>query len=92
MCYNCGCGMPDDDMGNPDNITNSTLTHLGQHWGKSLPEVQQIVYSQLQKEAAGAKVKWDSHVSEMFEKASKAWGQSVDDVKKNTLELLKSRI
>jgi hypothetical protein len=22
MCYNCGCQRPDDEMGNPDNITN----------------------------------------------------------------------
>lgn len=22
MCYNCGCQMPDNDMGNADNITN----------------------------------------------------------------------
>ena len=26
MCYNCGCGNPNDDMGNPDNITNETFT------------------------------------------------------------------
>lgn len=25
MCLNCGCGMPEDDMGNPDNITMQTL-------------------------------------------------------------------
>lgn len=25
MCYNCGCGNPNDDMGNPDNITNLTF-------------------------------------------------------------------
>lgn len=25
MCYNCGCGNPNDDMGNPDNITTSTF-------------------------------------------------------------------
>lgn len=25
MCYNCGCGNPNDDMGNPDNITNTTF-------------------------------------------------------------------
>jgi hypothetical protein len=22
MCYNCGCGMPNNDMGHPENITN----------------------------------------------------------------------
>lgn len=25
MCYNCGCGMPNNDMGNSDNITNGTF-------------------------------------------------------------------
>lgn len=25
MCYNCGCGMPNNDMGNPKNITNKTF-------------------------------------------------------------------
>lgn len=25
MCYNCGCGNPNDDMGNPDNLTTSTF-------------------------------------------------------------------
>lgn len=92
MCYNCGCGVPDDDMGNQDNITNNTLTHLGKHWGKNLEEVQKIVYDQLQREFAGEKINWDSHIIEMFEKASKAWGQSIEDAKRNTLELLKSQI
>jgi hypothetical protein len=25
MCYNCGCGKPDDDMGDPKNITDKTF-------------------------------------------------------------------
>ena len=25
MCWNCGCMIPDDDMGNPDNITTETI-------------------------------------------------------------------
>lgn len=25
MCLNCGCGMPEDDMGNKDNITTEDL-------------------------------------------------------------------
>jgi hypothetical protein len=25
MCYNCGCGKLDDDMGNPKNLTNKTF-------------------------------------------------------------------
>lgn len=51
MCYNCGCGMADDDMGDPKNITNKT-----------------------------------------FEEAAKASGQSVEEAKKNALELLKKQV
>jgi hypothetical protein len=25
MCYNCGCGKPQDDMGDPKNITDKTF-------------------------------------------------------------------
>lgn len=25
MCYNCGCGMPNNDMNHPENITNKTF-------------------------------------------------------------------
>jgi hypothetical protein len=51
MCYNCGCQMPDNDMGNPKNITNKT-----------------------------------------FEDAAKASDQSVEDAKKNALELLQKSL
>ena len=44
MCYNCGCHNPQDDMGNPDNITEQTLTHLAEHWGKSLKEAKLILF------------------------------------------------
>lgn len=27
MCYNCGCGNPNDDMGKPSNITSSTFVN-----------------------------------------------------------------
>lgn len=25
MCYNCGCGLPDDDMGKKESITTKTF-------------------------------------------------------------------
>ena len=51
MCYNCGCGNPNDDMGSPDNITNTT-----------------------------------------FEKAAKAYDQSPEEAKLQTLALLKQEL
>lgn len=89
MCYNCGCNLPNDDMGNKDNITNQTLTHLGEHWGKNLKETQQMVFETLQKELNGEKVDEDAHLKEMFETAARTWGQSVDEAKRNAFELLK---
>ena len=46
-----GCGMPDDDMGDPNNITEETI-----------------------------------------KKAAEASGQSVEDAKKNAIELLKKQL
>lgn len=51
MCYSCGCQMPDNDMGNPKNITNKT-----------------------------------------FDEASRAAGQSAEEAKRNTLELLQKTL
>lgn len=28
MCYDCGCGMPDDDHGDPKHITSKTFQQL----------------------------------------------------------------
>ena len=84
MCYNCGCRNPDDDMGHPDNITEDSLQHLSEHWGKSLQETKLQVLKMLEEN----KIE-DPHLVEMFEKAAKAWGQSTDEAKENTLSLLK---
>ncbi len=35
MCYNCGCDNPDDNMGNADNITNSTFEKAAKAWGQT---------------------------------------------------------
>lgn len=35
MCYNCGCGMPNNDMGKPENITNNTFEAAANAMGQS---------------------------------------------------------
>lgn len=72
-------------MGNPDNITEATLKHLSGHWGKSLPETKAIVLKILEEDKIS-----DSHLAQMFEKAAKAWGQTIEEAKKNTQSLLKN--
>jgi hypothetical protein len=41
MCYNCGCHMADNDMGNPENITNKTFEKAAKAAGQPVEEAQQ---------------------------------------------------
>lgn len=86
MCYNCGCGDPQDDMGHPDNITEETLKALSSHWNISHEETKKKLLEMLSNNSS------DEFMDTMFEKAAKAWGQSIDDAKKKTIELLKQEI
>lgn len=90
MCYNCGCHIPQDDMGSPDNITEQTLAHLAKHWDKTLPETKEELYNLLQ--TNDPELKQDHHLKQMFEKAALAWGQSIKEAYKNTHNLLKSEL
>ncbi len=90
MCYNCGCQNADDDMGHSDNITNSTIKHLSEHWDKSFDETRLTLLHALENQ--DQKVLDEVHIKEMFVKAAKAWGQSVDQAKENTKFLLKKEL
>lgn len=41
MCYNCGCGNPNDDMGNPNNITNDTFAKAAEAESQSLKKAKE---------------------------------------------------
>jgi hypothetical protein len=38
MCYNCGCQMPNNDMGKAENITNKTFNAAAEAMGLSAEE------------------------------------------------------
>ncbi len=40
MCYNCGCGNPNDDMGDPANITNTTFEKAAEAEKQSVAEAK----------------------------------------------------
>jgi hypothetical protein len=82
MCFNCGCGNPNDDMGSSDNITNETFKKLADAEGKSVEDVKKSVLAALQSNTASVEVK------QMLEKAANAWGQSYDEAKKETMHML----
>ena len=41
MCYNCGCGMPNNDMGNPENITNKTFEEAAKAMNQSSKDAKE---------------------------------------------------
>lgn len=49
MCCNCGCGDPDDDMGNPKNITDKTFEEAAKASKKSPQDVKRNTLETLKK-------------------------------------------
>lgn len=86
MCYNCGCFNPQDDMGNEKNITEITLEKLSEKWGKNIDEVKKTILTAIKEN----KINENADLKTMFEDASKAWGQSVEEAIDNTKDLLES--
>jgi hypothetical protein len=73
----------DDNMGSDDNITNKTFSEIAKKKNKSVDEVKHDVLHMLDE----GKIT-DSDVEQMFVVASKVWGQSIEEAKKNTKDLL----
>lgn len=90
MCYNCGCQNPEDNMGDVNNITEDTLKHLSEHWGKSLQDTKLTLLKLL--ETQDKQLDEDEHLKQMFDHAASAWGQSTDQAKSNTQALLKKQL
>lgn len=92
MCYNCGCHLPEDDMGHPDNITNQTLQEIANKQNKTFDQVRNELFEWLQKKLDNKKVTANKEYKEMFHKASLAWGQSIPDAERLTYELLQEEL
>jgi len=56
MCYNCGCGIPNDDMGRGKlseggaSLTEDDFQKMADDWGMSLEEAKKHVYELLAKQ------------------------------------------
>jgi hypothetical protein len=90
MCYNCGCHIPDDDMGHPDNITSDMMKKIAKKLGQK-GDGRQLIYDYLEKQNSDPTSK-NPILEEMFLKASRAWGQPLKDAKKQTYNMLKSEM
>lgn len=53
MCYNCGCNLPEDDMGRGDlskggsSLTEEDFKKMALDWGMSLDEAKENVFKLL---------------------------------------------
>lgn len=56
MCYNCGCGIPDDDMGRGKiseggtTLTEDDIKFMAEKWGMSVEETKKNIYELLKQE------------------------------------------
>ena len=56
MCYNCGCGMPEDDMGKGKisegggALTEDDFKKLAKDWGMSVEEAKKNAYELLKQQ------------------------------------------
>jgi hypothetical protein len=49
MCYNCGCGMPNNDMGKKENITNKTFEEAARVMDQSPEEAKKNAHALLER-------------------------------------------
>jgi hypothetical protein len=59
MCYNCGCGMPNNDMGNPKNITNQTFDEAAKAMGEDVKVAKRNAKTLLEKVLASKEERKD---------------------------------
>lgn len=54
MCFNCGCEIPDDNMGKPDakgaSLTDLSFQEMANEWGMTIEETKENVYELLKKQ------------------------------------------
>ena len=61
MCYNCGCGMPNNDMGKATNITNKTFEEAANAMGHSVKDGKKSARELLEKVLAAKEESQDKN-------------------------------
>lgn len=56
MCYNCGCGMPNDDMGKGKvstgggSLTEDDMKYMADKWKMNIDDTKKYIYEELKKQ------------------------------------------
>ena len=61
MCYNCGCQMPNNDMGKPENITNQDFEKAARAMGQTAREAKKNALELLEKVLAAKEESTDKN-------------------------------
>ena len=61
MCYNCGCGMPNNDMGKPENITTKKFEEAAKAMGQSAKDAEKNAHELLAKVLAAKEQSQDKN-------------------------------
>ena len=70
MCYNCGCEMTDNDMGDPKNITDKTFDDAAKAMDQTIEEAKKNTLALLRKELEEKTI----YLRNGLDKVLKAWG------------------
>ena len=57
MCYNCGCEMPNNDMGKPENITNGSFDSAAEAMGLTADESRRNALELLKRVLAAKEIR-----------------------------------
>jgi hypothetical protein len=98
MCYNCGCGIPNDDMGqghaelehDGKSITDETFTKLGEKWGMDKHAAQMLVFNFINGDAHDEEKQ--QYMEHLYEHAAESQGMSKKEAENETLKLLKKQL
>ncbi len=61
MCFNCGCGIPNDPMGKKrvseggPSLTEDDIAKMAKGWGMSVEETKKNMYDMLKKQLGNTK-------------------------------------
>ncbi len=95
MCYNCGCGLTDDDMGvghalaEPEgkSITDKTFAKLADKWEMSVDEARKLTLALLTGEKSDPEK--ESQLNELMDEAAQSQGMTIEESEEETSKLLK---
>lgn len=93
MCYNCGCGLPDDDMGvgtallDGKSITNETFRKLAEKWEMTEVQAKEFVYDLLAGKISDEQK--EKFLSPIYDEAGMSQGMTTEEAKEETYKLLK---